>query len=437
MKISRNMKRVGTLLLTGMLMLNISACEKKTSKLQIIESMEPEPQYISFFAAMDMSGSDLGKYWGDRFIELYNQQIYINYDGAAYYADEGFSYRELLEKRLESSSPDDLYIINAEDVLEFEKKGYWMDLSEMDFVDNLSDAALYQSTYNGKVFSIPLTFTGFGFFWNVTMLEEHGLTVPKNMQEFLNVCEKLKEAGILPYGANRGYGLTVPAMCKGLAKLYGAADQEQRIAALNSGETKISEYMTEGFELLEQMIEKEYLDPLQAMNAEPRGGDLQLFKDGGCAFICIGMGSAMHAKENLDFELEYTGLPLLEEGCISVYGADSRLCVNPKTENMDTVLKFIEMVGTQEALDESAVCTQEFSSAKDSRLETEPVQEEMFMLLQQPGQVPNQDFMLHFNTWENIRNQGRAICNGATAEEASANLDELQRIELEAYYKEN
>lgn len=429
----QQIRRAGTALLAGIMMCGMTSCGGNKSSLQIVDQMESEPQYLSFFAEKNYADSDLGKYWSDRFVKLYNQQVYINYDGAAYYADEGLSYRELLEKRLESAAPDDLYIINAEDVLEFEKKGYWMDLSDLDFVDNLSDAALYQSTYDGKVFSIPLTFTGFGFLWNVTMLQEHGLSVPGNLDEFMSVCGVLKSKGILPYGANKGYALTVPAMCRGLSALYDMSDREGRIEALNSGEMPISYYMADGFAFLAEMIEKGYLDPQQAMDSEPRKDDIKLFKEGGCAFICVEMGMVNQGEAIADDQVEFTGLPLLEDGCIAVYGADSRLCVNPQTRNMDTVLKFIEMVGTDEALDESALWQKKLSSAKDSMIEITPVQKNMYELLQQPGQIPNQDFALHFNTWENIRNQGREICKGASVEEACANLDELQRVELEAY----
>lgn len=433
----KQIRRAGGVLLAGIMLFSTVSCGREFSNLQIIEELEPEPEYISFFSSASMTDTDLGKYWSDRFAKLYNQKVYVSYEGAAYYADEGLSYRELLERRMESASPDDLYIIKAEDVLEFEKKGYWMDLSGLDFVDNLSDAALYQSTYNGKVFSVPLTFTGFGLCWNVTMLKEHGLTVPHNLEDFMNVCEKLKAEGILPYGANRGYALTIPAICSGLSKLYGTPDQEQRIDDLNNGTTSISSYMLDGFAFLELMIEKGYLDSQQAMDSTPRIEDIQLFQDGGCAFICVGLGEIMQEEGIAEYEMEFTGLPLLEDGCVTVYGADDRLCVNPETQNMDTVLEFIEMVGTQEALDESAIQQGQLSSAKESKIDIAPAQEQIFELLQQPGQIPNQDFALHFNTWENIRDLGREICNGMSAEEAGEKLDQMQRAELEEYAEKN
>lgn len=433
---AERMKKAGTVFLTAVLLCSMTACGKKPVNLQIIDEQEAEPEYLSFFASKSMSGTDLGKYWSERFAEVYDQKVYVDFDCAEYYTDEGLSYRELLEKRLDSTLEDDLYIISAEDVLEFGKKGYWMDLGGLDFVNNLSDAALYQSTYNGKVFSVPLTLTAFGFYWNVSMLERYGLSVPKNQEEFWKACEKLKSEGVLPYGANKGYALTVPAMCRGLSKLYGTIDQGERIASLNSGETPISVYMEDGFEFLAEMIERGYLDPDQALKTNPRVEDIQMFREGQCAFICTGMEAVVEDKGQLDFKTEFTGIPLLEDGCVAVYGASSRLCVNPDSAHLETALKFIEMVGTKESLDQSAIFKEMLSSAKDSELQVPSEQQAMFELLQQPGQIPNQDFSLHFNTWENIRNMGREICEGATVQEVCAKLDDLQRTEIESYSEE-
>lgn len=423
-------KMPGLLLITAALAL--TACGNAKTDIQILENTGDQPEYLNFFSSESLSGSDITKYWSDHFTEKYNKKVYINFEGASYYADEGLSYREILEKRIESSSPDDMYIINAEDVLEFEKKNYWMDLSDMDFVNNLSDAALYQSTYNGKVFSLPLSFTGFGFIWNVDMLQEHGLIVPSNLEEFLNVCEKLKADGILPYGANKGSALTVPAMCTGLAELYRSMDQEQRIAALNSGETTISTYMREGFTFLSLMIEKGYLDPKQALEAIPGKEDVNMFLEGKCAFICSGLSNTQIMKEK-SFQIKMTGVPVLAEECIAVYGANRRLCVNPNSKHLDTVHEFVEMVGAWEALEESAALEHSMSSAKDSKIAEFPTEQELVELLKQPGQIPNQDFALHFNTWENIREVSKEICGGISVEQACSMLDEIQYAELKEY----
>lgn len=428
----RQIKKAAALCTALALLAGSAACGQDEPVVQIIDDLEAQPEYLSFFSSASLSGSDVGKYWSERFNETYNKKVYVDYDGASYYAEEGLSYRELLEKRLQSSNPDDLYIINAEDVIDFGKKGYWMDLSDMDFVDNLSEAALYQSTYDGKVFSVPLSFTGFGLYWNVDLLGAHGLTVPENLEQFLSVCETLKANGLLPYGANKGFALTVPAMCSGLAPLYQSPEQERLIAALNSGETAISTYLRAGFTLLRQMIDNGYLDPQQALDTVP-GDEWELFLAGRYAFICGGLGVVPQQTETLGFQLEMTGLPVLADGSIAVYGADSRLCVNPNATHLETALEFIEMVGTPEALNLSAELDNTISSAKDGWAVPSSVAEKMCTLLQSPNQIPNQDFALHFNTWENIRNVGREVCAGASVEQACAMLDELQRAELASY----
>lgn len=427
-------KRIGILLGALVLIcLGTAACSKGESKVEVVDEAGDEPEYLSFFSLETFESSDLGKYWSEQFVEEYNKTLYVNYEGAEYYAEEGLSYRELLEKRLESSSPDDLYIINAEDVLEFDRKGYWEDLEGMDFVENLSDAARYQSTYDGKIFSVPLTFTGFGFYWNTTMLEKYGLSVPNNQKEFLSVCKTLKSEGILPYGANMGYGLTVPVMCKGLADLYGGSNTEQKIAELNSGKTSMSSYLEEGYQFLADVIELGYMDPERALNAKPGVDDMEMFQKGECAFVCVEMGRILNDHYTYDFERAFTGVPLLDTGCISVYGAAQRLCVNPKGQQLDIALQFVEMVGSKEALDKSAELSNMMSSAKDSQLTVPEEQHDMFELLQQPGQIPNQDFSLHFNTWENIRDVSREVCDGISVEEACRKIDELQKTELQAY----
>lgn len=427
----KRFKQVCLPLAAAAALLFLTACGGGGFGVQVLDESDVQPEYINFFSPKSMSGNDVSKYWIDRFTEAYNKQVYINFDSASYYAGEGLSYRELLEKRLESSAPDDLYVINAEDVLEFEKNGYWMDLSHMDFVEHLSEAALYQSTYNGKVFSVPLSFTGFGFAWNVSLLEAHGLSIPQNLEEFWTVCAQLKADGILPYGANKGSALTVPAMCAGLSDLYGSPDLAARIAALNSGRTAISTYLEEGYALLSQMIENGYLDPQQALEAAPGQEDVELFLSGGCAFICVGLGSLY--SWNADFDIELTGLPLLADGCAAVYGANNRLCVNPDSRHLETTLQFIEMVGTPEALAKSAALNHLLSSAGDSDPAAFPGEEALVRLLQQPGQIPNQDFALHFNTWESIRNVARELCGGASVKEACAMLDEKQQADLAVY----
>lgn len=355
-------------------------------------------------------------------------------DSADYYAEDGLSYRELLLKRLESGQADDLYIIPAEDVLEFDQHGYIYDLSQCRCLDNLSEDALQQSIYQDKVFSVPLSYSCFGLIWNVDLLRRYGLEVPKNLNEFWSVCETLKVNGILPYGANRDFGLSVPAMCAGLGPLYQDPDTERLLAQLSSGEKAISSYMRPGFEFLQTMINHEYLDAEQALNTLPNSDEeASLFAEEKCAFISS-LCRAKSFQDTYPFEMQMTALPVLETGAVCVVGADQRLAVNPNSEHLEEALIVVENLCTADTLNEFASKLGKISSAKGNLAATLPQADPLISCVAQGGQVPNQDFSLNFNTWNTIKELSVKLCQGATVDEVCREYDALQQKEIAEYH---
>lgn len=109
-----------------------------------------------------------------------------------------------------SSIRDDLRIGNAADVY-----SYWAGERVQSIVDKLSpvddvlspeemkklfgDSIVKSAcTYNGRAYLVPLTQHYVGFFYNKRIFAEHGLTPPKDWNEFLMLGEKLKSRGIVP-----------------------------------------------------------------------------------------------------------------------------------------------------------------------------------------------------------------------------------------------
>lgn len=363
-----------------------------------------------------------------------NTNIVVYSDSASYYANEGLSYRELLLKRLSSGNADDLYLIPAEDVLEFDEKGYLYDMSELACVKNLSKDALIQSTYNGKVFSIPLSYTCFGFIWNVDMLKEYELEVPGNLSEFLNVCETLKEHGILPYGANKDFALTVPVMCAGLYDVYQADDTMQKLEALSDGSAAVSQYIEKGFAFLQMMIDQGYMEPEQALGTVPSSKEeKEFFKEGNCAFICsLYRGQAF---EGYPFQIEMTPLPVMEDGAVCVVGADQRLTVNPQSKHLDVAIAIVEAMGRTETLDAFARNLGKISSSQNATAPDIPNSESIIACVASGNQIPNQDFRLHFNVWDTVRELSQKLCQGSSVAEVTAEYDSRQMEEIAQYRK--
>lgn len=428
-------KRVLSAVLTSVLLCTAicTACGQKESDLYIAE--DSEKNIVSLFTQGINVSDAINEYCHDLRNKDTGKSIVLYTDSADFYDEEGLSYRELLAKRLTSGKADDIYVIPAEDVLDFSSKGYIYDLSDLKCVENLSEDALKQSTYDNKVFSIPLSYTCFGFVWNVDMLHKYNLEIPNNLNEFWNVCETLKQNGILPYCANCDFALGVPAMCAGLHDVYQSDDSEKLLQDLSDGTTPVSTYMKDGFSFIEEMISRGYLDTEQALSTVPFSEEeTRLFAEEKCGFI-----SALYrAKtfEGYSFNIEMTPLPILEDNKICVVGADQRLAVNPNSKQLDDALAIIENMGKTSTLDSIANDLGKISSSKNATAPDIPESDEIISYVAQGKQIPNQDFRLSFNVWNNVKELAVKVCQGTSAEDAAAEYDERQKAEIAAYGKE-
>lgn len=412
-----------------------AGCGKKEHdpELYLDESIPETP--ITIFTQKEVVSNAIEECCKDVLNQDERTNIVVYSDSANFYEEEGLSYRELLLKRLSSGTADDLYLIPAEDVLEFDKEGYVYDMSDLKCVENLSQDALIQSTYDGKVFSIPLSYTCFGFVWNVDMLKKYDLEIPENIEEFLSVCETLKNNGVLPYGGNKDFALTVPVMCAGLYDVYQGKDSSQKLEALSNGTESISQYIEKGFRFLQMLIDKGYIDSESALATLPSSKEeKEFFANENCAFICaIYRGQTF---EGYPFEIEMTPLPVLESGSVCVVGADQRLAVNPGSERLDAAIAIVETLGETEILDSFAKNQGKISSSKNATAPDIPQSESIISCVAGGGQIPNQDFRLHFNVWDTVRELSQQLCEGSSVEEVTEKYHVKQMEEIALYGKQ-
>lgn len=74
-------------------------------------------------------------------------------------------------------------------------EGYIIDMTDYDFMQNVEQSMLDLASYNGAQIAIPYTLSLYGIHYNVDIFNELGLSVPTTMDELMDVCAKLKEAG--------------------------------------------------------------------------------------------------------------------------------------------------------------------------------------------------------------------------------------------------
>lgn len=78
------------------------------------------------------------------------------------------------------------------------KAGYLLDLTDMDFIKQYSEASLNSIAVDGKVYGVPGISWFEGVFYNKAIFEENGIEVPKTFDEMMAVHKQLADKGITP-----------------------------------------------------------------------------------------------------------------------------------------------------------------------------------------------------------------------------------------------
>ena len=400
-------------------------CETKEGEVKEYEDVKAVT--LTFFGTEILNS----KVWNDQIQVEDGTQIKILETTAEYYTKTGGdeAYRNYVLERLDKGKEIDWYSIFAEDVFRFTEEGRYLDLSDLKGVENLSEDALRGCSYDGKVFGIPLIYTGYGFYWNKDILDSCGLEAPSNLEEFFSVCRTLKEKGYTPYLGNKGYAMTVPAMAAGFAELYASEDKEEQIAKLADGTTPVSAYMKKGFELVERMRDEGIFDIEEAQKKVP-DDSVQDFTEGKGACVCGYLGAK---TEKADFDIVMTGVPVLEDGAVTIVTPDRRVAINPKSENLEYAREALEYVADPAHLQKVAKELGTLCAVEDKNIDYSYIGEEkkdFIQLATSGGQIPVQDFTLGFNTWVNIRDLCREIVNGKSAQWAAQEYDRMQNEEI-------
>jgi N-acetylglucosamine transport system substrate-binding protein len=140
-----------------------------------------------------------------------------------------------IKPRLNSGDAPDMINNSGADLMDFGaivKAGQAADLTDLfaapsldiegkTVADTLVPGAIQQGTYDGKPFAVNYSFTVFGIWYNKKLFDKNSWTVPTTWADFTALCDKIKAAGITPFGfagANASYYM-VRAIMTSAAKI--------------------------------------------------------------------------------------------------------------------------------------------------------------------------------------------------------------------------
>lgn len=230
-------------------------------------------------------------------------------------------YYTSLKTKLASGECPDIILVQpkyagANSVIGLAKAGYLAPLSDLSVLDKIGEAGTESFTYNNEVYGVPSGVTILGTYYNKDIFAANGLSVPQNWEEFLNVCETLKKAGVQPIvmGDKDMYVMQFGLYQLAASKVYPSnpAYDDQ----LRTGDTKFTDEGT--WDKVLEMYKTLYDNGYIASNSLGLGAQqaIQKFVDGEAAMTFDGSfnATAIQADGAAAFERGYFPLPGNEKG---------------------------------------------------------------------------------------------------------------------------
>lgn len=125
-------------------------------------------------------------------------------------------WRDLLKVKLDSGEAPDIFCADADPlnlVTRVNPEKYVVDVTNEEWVKRMDKNVLPSISYKDKVYGI--TFPGkkmYFYVYNKEIFDKLGLKVPTNYAEFKNVCQKIKDSGVIPIyeGTQNGWHQVLP-----------------------------------------------------------------------------------------------------------------------------------------------------------------------------------------------------------------------------------
>lgn len=408
----------------------LAACGGDDELKNLVQDTEEEERVVNLFSPMEKTDPDaenVARSATDLTIAMAEEDLDVTVTYKTYTAEDyqDKTYDDVTLDRARNNM-DDMYLLNPDVILALGEEGKLMDLSRLESAKNLREIIRTANTVDGKLVAIPQEVVAYGLFVNKDMFDRYELELPETPKEFLECCRVFKENGIeTPIGANRWW-LETFVFAQAYADLYNGGNTEAEIAALNSGESKYSDYMRPGFEFLQEMIDQGYIDAKKACVSEAIEGEGVDFLAQKTPIVMAYWGAANTdtAYGNPDFELVVIGFPS-SRGQMPVMSITG-FGVGAEARHAEDAMRTLEVMTCDEALKVYAETNKVISPSKNVEVECIKALKPLNDRIQENVYVLGANAGMKMEQWGNTCMVVRKLLGGATVDECMAELDRLQ-----------
>ena len=415
------------------LALLLAACGHEDPK-NLIPSHEKEERVVNLFSPMekmDPDAENVARTASDLTVAMAEAALDVTVVYRTYTAEDyqDKTYDNVCLDRARNNM-DDLYLLNPDTVLALGAEGKLADLSGLDSAKNLRDIIRTANTVDGKLVAIPQEVVAYGLFVNKDLFDQYGLALPETPEDFLECCRVFQENGIqTPVGANRWW-LECFVFAQAYAQLYNGGNTQAEIDALNRGEARYSGYMRKGFEFLQTLIDRGYIDAETALVSEAIEGERADFLAGRTPIVMAYWGAANTgtAYGKTEFEMQVIGFPS-SMGPMPVMPMTG-WAVGAGSEHEEDAKQVVNIITSDEALRVYSETNRVISPSKNVSVDCVPALQPLNDRIEEGVYVLGSNAGMKVEQWGNTCLIVRELLGGASVDECMAAFDALQDAAL-------
>lgn len=293
----------------------------------------------------------------------------INVDMTIYPSEQ---YQSTAQTTLRDGSTGDVFTSFPGSQLEIiNKAGLFEDLSDEDFIDQYEPTLIESGQVDGKQLAVPLQLVFNQPVYNKGIFEELGLEPATNWEDFLALCEKLKEAGYTPIafpGSDIGPGQFMNPM------MMNNAPNEDIFDQLMEGEASLTDdWWVDTLAQFKELNDKGYLNK-DSLGTNHSSAISQVANEE-AAMLATGSHAMASIKEiNPEIELGLLApITTTEEEAKweGIHTTTFMLAVNANSEKKEAAKKFVAFLSETENAEQYANETSQHVTVKDVEYDSE------------------------------------------------------------------
>lgn len=218
---------------------------------------------------------------------------------------------------------------------------------DKEWKDSFAGGTLDCLAYDGKNYGVPTQKSLCAMFYNKQIFEENGVKVPTTYDEFLTVCQTLKDNGVTPMSVC-GTDAWIPAQF--VQQIAGGMAGDEMFKAVCNGEEKWNnETHVKAAEEVKAMADKGYFQEGYIGMGPEESTDL--FTSGQTAMYFMGVWDADKiAKSDIGEQAGAFVVPAYDPqyNNISVGSVDTSFAVSKNCKNVDAAVAFLKYWTSQE-----------------------------------------------------------------------------------------